>query len=242
MRASFLVTVGIGGLAVLVASGFVLGYSLAVERAGGDRVRARIRVRSFMLAWMALFAVLAERGVLARFDERPPPLAIAMATFVLSGLLLGLSPVGAKFAQLPMAWLVGAQAFRLPLELVMQQAAREGTMPVEMSFEGYNFDIVTGATALVVAWLAHRGRAPRWLLIVWNILGSLLLLAIVVVAVLASPMVRAFGDEPAHVNSWIAYFPFIWLGTVLVASAVFGHVVIFRALFGAVREEWSRER
>ena len=230
MRASLFVTLGIGGLAVIVASLFVLGYSLAVERSGGHRVRARMRGRSAMLAWMALFAVLAEQGVLARFDARPPPLALAMGSFLLTGLLLGLSRVGAQFARLPLSWLIGAQAFRLPLELVMHQAAREGTMPVEMSFEGYNFDIVTGVTAIVVAFLAHRGRAPRWLLVGWNALGSLLLATIVTVAILASPMVRAFGDHPAHVNTWIAHFPFIWLGAVLVASAVFGHVVIFRAL------------
>jgi hypothetical protein len=233
MPASMFVTLGIGGLAVVVASLFVLGYSLAVERSGGNRVRARMRARSLMLAWMALFAVLAEQGVLARFDIRPPPLAIAMASFVLSGLLLGLSPVGALFARLPLAWLIGVQAFRLPLEVVMHRAAVEGTMPVEMSFAGYNFDIVTGATALVVAWLVVQGKATHRLLLGWNVLGTVLLVNIVTVAVLASPMFRAFGDDPRHVNTWVAKFPFIWLGTVLVASAVFGHVVIFRALAAA---------
>lgn len=231
MHASMFVTIGIGALAVLVASGFVLSYSIAVERSGGSRTYARMRSRTAMLAWMALFAALADRGVLARFDVRPPPLALAMLAFVLSGLLLGLSGVGRKFARtLPLAWLVGAQIFRLPLEVVMHQAAREGVMPVEMSYAGYNFDIITGATAGVVAWLALRGRASPRLIFAWNVLGSLLLINIVTVAVLASPMIRAFGDDPAHVNSWIAHFPFIWLGTVLVASAVFGHVVIFRAL------------
>lgn len=233
MQASSFVTLGIGGLAVLVASGFVFSYAVAVERTGGQRVHARMRARSLLLAWMALFAVLAERGVLARFEQRPPPLALAMLSFLVSGLVLGFSRVGERFARgLPLAWLVGAQAFRLPLELVMHQAAREGTMPVEMSFSGYNFDIVTGASAIVVAWLAHTGRAPRWLLWGWNVLGSVLLAVILVVAVLASPLVRAFGDAPEHVNSWIAHFPFIWLGSVLVAGAVFGHVVIFRALLG----------
>ncbi|HYJ10688.1 MAG TPA: hypothetical protein VEX18_16815, partial [Polyangiaceae bacterium] len=128
------------------------------------------------------------------------------------------------------AWLVAAQSFRLPLELVMHQAAREGVMPVEMSFTGYNFDIVTGASALIVAWLEYKGRASDRLVFAWNVLGSVLLTVIVTVAVLASPMIRAFGDDPAHINSWVAHFPFIWLGTVLVASAAFGHVVIFRAL------------
>jgi hypothetical protein len=226
-----LVTLGIGGLAVMVASLFVLGYSVAVGRTGGSRVHARMRARTAMLLWMTLFALLAERGVLARFDQRPPPIALAMLSFVASGIVLGMSPVGKTLARgLPIGWLVAAQAFRLPLELVMHQAAREGVMPVEMSYGGYNFDIVTGATAIVVAWLALRGRASRALIYGWNVLGTLLLANIVTVAVLASPLIRAFGDDPAHVNSWIAHFPFIWLGTVLVAAAVLGHVVIFRAL------------
>ncbi len=231
MRASWLVTLGIGGLAVLVASSFVVGYVIAVGRTGGDSVRARLRARAAMLTWMMLFALLAERGVLARFDTRPPPLALAMAAFVLSGLILGLSPVGETFARgLPISWLVAAQGFRLPLELVMHQAALERVMPMEMSYGGYNFDVVTGATALIVGWLAHKGRASRALLFGWNVVGSALLATIITVAVLASPMLRAFGDDPTHVNSWIAHFPFIWLGTVLVAAAVFGHVVIFRVL------------
>jgi hypothetical protein len=217
-----------------MASVLVVLYTLAVQRTGGDAAAARRRARTVMLAWMALFAFLAAKGVLARFDLRPPPLALSMFAFVASGLGLGLSQVGRTFAQgLPMAWLVGAQAFRLPLELVMHAAQSEGVMPREMSYSGYNFDIVTGITACVVAWLAYRGRASRTLIYAWNILGSALLLNVLVVALLASPMVRAFGDDPAHVNTWVAHFPFVWLGAVLVPCAAFGHVVIFRALSGA---------
>jgi hypothetical protein len=231
MPASMFVTLGMGGLAVIVASGFVLAYSVAVERNGGNRTYARMGARTAVLAWMALSAALAESGVLARNDLRPPPLALAMLTFVLSGLLLGLSRIGTTFITgLPLAWLVGAQAFRLPLEIVMHQAAREGVMPVEMSYAGYNFDIVSGATALLIAWQLRKGRATARLVLAWNVLGSVLLAVIITIAVLASPLIRAFGDDPAHVNTWIAHFPFIWLGTVLVASAVFGHVVVFRAL------------
>jgi hypothetical protein len=231
MQASLFVTIGIGALAVIVASGFVLAYSIAVERTGGHRVYARMGARAAVLGWMALFAALAESGKLLRFDVRPPPMAMAMASFVVSGVGLGVSRVGTVFARaLPIAWLVAAQSFRLPLEIVMHQAAREGVMPVEMSFTGYNFDIVTGASALVVAWLEYKGRASDTLVFAWNVMGSVLLAVVVTVAVLASPMIRAFGDEPTHVNSFVGHFPFVWLGAVLVPSAAFGHVVIFRAL------------
>jgi hypothetical protein len=225
------VTVGIGGLAVLVASGFVILYSIAVERLGGRRIIARMSARTAVLAWMAAFAALAESGKLARFDMKPPPLGVLMIAVLALGLALGFSKVGDTFMKgLPLSWLVLAQGFRLPLELVMHRAALEGVMPVEMSFAGYNFDILTGASALIVGALALKGKASRALLFGWNIVGSLLLTTIIVVAVLASPILHAFGEDPAHVNSWIAYFPFVWLPAVLVSAAIFFHVVIFRAL------------
>jgi hypothetical protein len=133
----------------------------------------------------------------------------------------------------PVVWLVGFHAFRLPLELVMHRAASEGTMPAQMSFTGWNFDIVTGASALVVAALAAQGDAPRWLLAAWNALGSLLLLAIVLIALASLPIVRAFGDEPSQLNTWVAYFPFVWLPAGPVAAALFGHIVLWRRLFSA---------
>ena len=240
MQASMLVTLGIGGLAVLVASGFVLSYSTAVSHTGGSRVHARMRARSTLLLWMTLFALLAERGVLARFEQRPPPFVIAMIVIMAVSVGLGLSPVGEKLARgLSLTWLVMAQGFRLPLELVMHQAASEGVMPVEMSYRGYNFDIFTGFGALVVGWLLYKRKASRGLVYAWNVMGSLLLANVVTIAVIASPLVRAFGDDPAHVNTWVAQFPFIWLPAVLVAAAVLGHVVIFRALHASWPEPSS---
>ncbi len=130
----------------------------------------------------------------------------------------------------PLAILIGLQSFRLPLELVMHQAAREGTMPVQMTFTGSNFDIVTGATALLVALLAAFGRAPRWLVFAWNVLGSVLLVAILAIAVASLPAFAAFGREPERLNTWVGFFPFVWLPAGLVSAAVLGHVLLWRRL------------
>jgi hypothetical protein len=92
---------------------------------------------------------------------------------------------------------------------------------------------VTGATALIVGSLALLGHAPRWLLVAWNALGTTTLLAILGIAVASLPQFRAFGSEPALVNTWIAYFPFVWLPAGLVGGAVLGHVILWRRL-------WSR--
>lgn len=181
---------------------------------------------------MAVSAVVAWSGLLARFDITPPPMAILMPTVFALALTTGLGPLGrAAAANVPLATLVGLQAFRLPLELVMHRAATSGVMPPELTYAGYNFDIVTGATALVlfIAMRAgvHVSRIALW---AWNLWGIACLVVITIVAVLSSPMVRAFGEDPRHINAWVLFFPYVWLPVVLVAIALAGHIIVTRAL------------
>lgn len=120
------------------------------------------------------------------------------------------------------------QAFRLPLELVMHEAARAGVMPPQMSFSGWNFDIVTGITACLLAPLIASGKAPRALIVTWNALGAILLTIIVSIAVASTPVFHAFGD--GAMNTFIAYLPFVFLPAVMVACALVGHVLVARWL------------
>jgi hypothetical protein len=142
-------------------------------------------------------------------------------------LLLALSRVGDALSQLPLWGLVLFHVYRLPLELAMHWAATEGTMPSVMSYSGANFDMVTGVLAIPTAYALYRG-APRWLAHLWNLLGATLLINVVTIAVRASPLALAYGPE--QVNTWVTYFPFVWLPAVLVLAAFAGHVVTLRAL------------
>jgi hypothetical protein len=51
---------------------------------------------------------------------------------------------------MPLLTLVGLQSFRLPLQLALHRAAEQGIIPVQLSYSGYNFDIVTGMGATVL--------------------------------------------------------------------------------------------
>jgi hypothetical protein len=80
-------------------------------------------------------------------------LIMIAAVFVMA-FTFGFSPYGRDgAAHLSLATLIGLQAFRFPLELVMHHAGTLGIMPVELSYSGYNFDIVTGIGALVLWFL-----------------------------------------------------------------------------------------
>jgi hypothetical protein len=152
---------------------------------------------------------------------------------IVGTLILGWSPFGKRFAdKLSFAALIGFQAFRLPLELVMHRAAVAGIMPSVMSFTGYNFDIVTGISAIPLAWYVWKRGPSRRLIALWNFTGQFLLIAIIMIAFAASPVFRAFGD--AQLNTWVVHFPYVWIA-VAVGAALFGHVVTLRKLLGEAR-------
>jgi hypothetical protein len=166
MNASAVVTAGFVLLPLLVSVGFVLAYGWAGRRlgAGAGALRRRAtRLGAAVFAWLLITAIIAATGVLRRFDATPPPFAgLALAVGIL-GVVVPLSPVGTLLVRgLPLWFLVGFQVFRFPLELLMHRAYVEGVMPVQMSYSGRNYDIVTGITAGVLGvWLARR-PVQRW--------------------------------------------------------------------------------
>jgi small-conductance mechanosensitive channel len=226
-HASPLVSLGIPSLAVLTVA-CVVGALYVLPECGPRYAR---RFASCAGLWLLLTAWLAASGALRRFEVRPPPTFLLFVSMMAIGVGFAASRWGAALARhTPLFWLVGFHAFRLPLELVMHVAADEGTMPEQMTFTGANFDIATGISAIVVAVLCATGHAPRALVIVWNLLGTLLLAAIIVIAVASLPLFHAFGSEPARLNTWVLYFPFVWLPAVLVTAAWAGHLVLWRKL------------
>jgi hypothetical protein len=221
-----LVLYGIPLLALIVAGLFIV----ALRRAGVGLAAAL----GGTAAWVAAFGLAAGSGLLSQTDLRPPPMALMIVAIISGALLFGLSRSGERVARAVPLWaLVGVHAFRLPLELVMHEASSAGVMPTQLTFGegGFNYDIVTGATAILVAGLVVAGRAPRALLIGWNVMGLGFLVVIAGVAIAAAPFVRAFG--PSSVNTWVTYVPFVWLPGVLVPAAIAGHVVALRGAMSA---------
>lgn len=236
---------------VLIATAILVWALTAIVRASaacGDapaitrRLRAQFAVSAALWTGTALLA--ASSGLLRQWDRRPPPAAFMVVGILVMGLVLARSRVGDRLARgLPLASLVGLHAFRLPLELLMHQAATDGLMPTQMSYSGYNFDIVSGATALGLAVWLRMGHPPLALVWAWNIMGVLLLSTIVVISVLSTPLVAAFGNTPDRLNTFVASPPYVLLPSVMVLAAWAGHLVVFRALSnGPLKAKGARMR
>jgi hypothetical protein len=188
------------------------------------------RFLAVVVIWMTLTAVLAQNGLFAQFERRPPPLAILLGVMLIGTTAAAFSRFGKQLAEgLPLAWLVGFHAFRLPVEIFLHTGYLAGVVPRQMTWEGRNLDVLTGISAILVAWLLAKSKLNRETVKLWNWAGFLLLLNIMIIAVLSLPgPFRQFLNE--RPNQFVAEPPYIWLPSVLVASAWFGHMLLFRRL------------
>jgi hypothetical protein len=182
------------------------------------------------MAFPTVGAALGASGALSDFSRFPPPPLFMLLGITLACLAIILSPAGGRIAAAtPLRYLVGMQAFRFLPELLLDLAYRDGLAPIQMTWHGRNFDVLSAIFALVllIAWprLAH----PRFWAWLHSVVAVGLLLNILGVAVLSMPTpFRVFTNEPA--NTFVTTFPYIGLPMVHVATAIVLHGLTLRRL------------
>lgn len=182
-----------------------------------------------LVLWLGIPFAAAERNLLSDFSTMPAPfLKLMIASTFLTVMLSAVSPWGKRLAKgLPFQVLFGFQAFRILVEALLIVLNKAGVAPIQMTFEGRNFDIVTGVLALSVLVFFNEKQISKATYAILNLIGLGLVLNVVIVGMLSLP--TAFQVFPGD-NTWIAHAPFIWLPTFLVQIAISGHILSFRKL------------
>ena len=194
--------------------------------------RSIFRTTTFLLiAWLILIGVLSIRGFFADFSALPPRLAFAMLPPLILVLLFTRSKAGKEVLQrIQPQWLIYLQSFRILVEIALWLLVRNGLLPVQMSFEGRNFDILTGLLAFPVGYYCFVKKT--WspvIALLYNIAGLVLLVNIVTISSLSMPTpLRVFHNQPD--SSVLARFPFIYVSGLLVPLAYTLHILSLRQL------------
>ena len=112
---------------------------------------------------------------------------------------------------------------RIPMEFVLLYLFIYKMIPELMTFEGRNFDIAAGITAIVVGYLHITNKISKQWLIVWNGLGLILIFFILINGLLSTELpFQQFGfDQP---NRALNYFPFILLPAIVVPIVIYTHI------------------
>lgn len=194
----------------------------------------QVPVKKFVVVvtvWILLLLLLSTSGFLSDFSSFPPRIMVVLIVPLLILIWFTVSRHSDRIiANVPADWVVKMQGFRILVELFIWWAYLDQDLPVQMTFEGRNFDILVGLTAPLVAMLWLKpGKAKPVLVLIWNILGLVILLNIVITAVLSMPTpMQYFFNEP--VNTLVATFPWILLPGILVALAIALHLISIKQM------------
>ena len=91
-------------------------------------------------------------------------------------LFLARSPAAKQAAlRVPLWILLGAQTFRIGVELFLHRLWLDGMAPRMLTYAGANFDMIVGLSAPIVAWVYWRGRIGERAALAWNIAGLAML-------------------------------------------------------------------
>lgn len=182
-----------------------------------------------LFAWLVVLGILASVGFFADFSSLPPRMAFVPLLPLPVVLLLARSRMGKYLIyHVRPQWFIYLQSFRILVEIGLWTVVRNGLLPVQLSFEGRNFDILVGLLAIPVGYFSFvRKSWPSWVALAYNIFGLLMLVNVMSIAFLSMPTpLRRFHGQPDA--SLVAHFPLIYLPGVLVPLAYSLHIFSIR--------------
>ena len=138
---------GVALLSVIVALATLAGFGVA-------RPRWALPTAIVLAALMTAQWIMADTGILASWDRRPPPLMLFVVVMSVLTIVTAVRVGADILASVPLWVFIGVQAFRLPLELFMHRAAvADTTRDIISGMNRHRH----GASAIVVA---ARGDRP----------------------------------------------------------------------------------
>lgn len=186
------------------------------------------RVLWLSFLWIIISGALAYSGFYANTAVRPP--GFLMVPVIATGLSIYFYKI-TRGREINTTLLIAVHTLRIPVELTLYKLFLQKQVPVLMTFEGWNFDILMGISAvflLCYIMLSKRPTGTRFL-IAWNVIGIIFLTIIVTIAVLSFPLPTqqlAF-DQP---NVALMKFPFVYLPAYVVPVVYLSHILTIKAV------------
>ena len=217
-------------LTTIATFGFIYFCIFKAQKKGNKQVS--IISGALIVIWLAVSGFLAQSGFYLVTDSVPPRLFLTLGPMLATIVVLVSVERSRNFIlNMPIATLTYLHIVRVPVEMVLWWMFLGGLVPELMTFEGINYDILSGVTAPFIAIFAVGVKKKRkTLAIIWNFIALGLLFNIVGHAILSAPTpFQKFAFEMPNVG--VLYFPFVWLPAFIVPAVLFSHIASLLKLF-----------
>jgi hypothetical protein len=193
---------------------------------------------SLLLSWLLLQTFIGLSGFYTVTDTFPPRFLLLVVPPIQVIILLFATAKGRIYIdKLDLKILTLLHIVRIPVELVLFWLYTRSTVPLLMTFEGRNFDILSGISAPFIFYFGLiKMKINKTILLIWNLICLAFLLNIVVNAVFSAPFpFQKFAFEQPNIA--ILYFPFIWLPSIIVPIVLLSHLATIRQLLIQLKKQ-----
>ena len=183
------------------------------------------------LVWLMYVGALSYSGVVGDPSMRPPGAFMIVVPVMLFVLTVVLRSNAARDVAmtLPIWLLVGAQTFRIGVELFLHQLWSDSLVPKLLTYEGGNVDLFVGLSAPLIALAAAKKFVGRNAIFCWNVLGLLALANVIARAALTAPGPLNLIHTSVP-NMAIGLFPYTFIAGFFAPLAIVLHVLSIRSV------------
>lgn len=208
------------GLPLYISISFIL-ITLYIIYAFAKSNQLKKSTLPIMFGWSILICVLAYFGVY-HYEEGDTfstfPLVMFPPTiFIIYAIKTKM------YENRDVRWSTAVHIVRFPVELLLFQFALRELVPIEMTYKGWNFDIIPGVTSILLILWMRFGTVNRKLLFGWNIIGLIFIFFILTNGFLSQELLyENFGYSVP--NKALTYPPTVLLGGVIVPIVIYSHI------------------
>jgi hypothetical protein len=186
----------------------------------------------FLLAWLFILGFLSLFSFFHLPISAPVLLLLILVIPTTVFFFCSLLPFSKQLLQrIDGRWLIRIQGFRIITELLFWIGFKAGFVPMQMTFYGFNYDIIVGLSAILGSQVFFMGQARKPEIVIWNSFGliSILYLVIISAASLPHPGWQLFAG-PAD-SQFLLEAPYVWLMGFVYPMAIVLHIASIRQAF-----------
>ena len=216
-------------LTVIMIIIILLGYNKTAKKSLSESIAKSntLKVTIGLFLWILYVTIIAKTGFLQEYSLPPRfPIFLIFPAFIFTGFFLYKYRNSQIIKDIPTSWLVYYQSFRIIIESLFVATVTVGFLHPEVTFEGYNYDILFGFSAPIIGFLAfNRKVISNNGLLIWNYLGLVVIAFIIFLFTTTTYFPEIWGSTETLANKEMVMAPYVYVAAFLMPSAVFMHVV-----------------
>jgi len=199
----------------------------AINATSSKPKRDKIILIFGLAIWQSFILALSSTHILKSY-EFPPRFAIAfiLPSFIFTGVFLYRSRNRKWIRAIPESWIIYFQSFRVLVETLFVFSVAQGILNYHVTIEGYNFDMVFGFTAPIIAYAVYT---KKWLskkaALLWNYVGLGVLASVIFLFITVIYKPEIYGSDVPLLPLDAFAYPYVLIAGFLMPVAVFLHVL-----------------